>query len=233
MGGPMGAPGRGDGGKRRWITRCVAVLNAGVVVTGVIAADAGAQTRARVRGEVTDAWGNGLEGVLVSGRLVMDSETGRTIEDAEPRETTTNDDGRFNLANLPGGDWVIEFRAEGYAPMGVAMRVQQGDAFFQQPPVEIELVAAPPGSRIRRDTEFGTDDGSLTLGLKADGTFEFRDAEGEGEGTYGIVGLEGALTVRDYDGDDDKFSITEPVVVTFDNELFNALTWDDATLRKK
>ncbi len=47
------------------------------------------------------------------------------------------------------------------------------------------------------------------------------------------MGLDGALTVRDYDGDDDKFSITEPVVVTFVNELFNALTWGEATLETK
>ena len=45
--------------------------------------------------------------------------------------------------------------------------------------------------------------------------------------------LEGALTVRDYDGDDDKFSITEPVVVTFANDLFNSLTWGEATLSEK
>ncbi len=233
MGDATGARGRADGGKRRWITRCVAVLNAGVMVTGVIAADAAAQTRPRVRGEVTDEWGNALEGVRVSGRWVMDADTGLAIEDAEPRETTTNDDGRFNLANLAGGDWVFEFRGEGYVPIGVAMQLAQADAFFAQPPLEIELAAAPPGSRIRNDTEFGTDDGSLTLRLKADGQFEFSDAEGEGEGTYGIVELEGALTVRDYDGDDDKFSITEPVVVTFANELFNSLTWGEATLSEK
>ena len=45
--------------------------------------------------------------------------------------------------------------------------------------------------------------------------------------------LEGHLTVRDYGGNDDKFSITEPVVVTFPNELYNSMTWGDTTLRKK
>ncbi len=42
MGGPMGARGRRDEGKRRWITRCVAVLYAWVMVTGVIVGDAAA-----------------------------------------------------------------------------------------------------------------------------------------------------------------------------------------------
>ena len=203
-----------------WRRRCVTVLMVVVVVTGFIGADAGSQTMARVRGEVTDQWGNALEGVRVIGRR----------GDAEPRETTTTDAGRFNLTNLPSGEYVIEFRAVGYQPTGVEMTIMQRDARF---PLEIELAAFPPGSRIRNDTEFGTEDGTLTLTLKDDGKFEFKDGEGDGEGTYGIVELEGFLTVRDYDGDDDTFSITEPVVVTFANDLLTSLTWGDATLRKK
>ena len=39
--------------------------------------------------------------------------------------------------------------------------------------------------------------------------------------------------VRDYDGDDDKYSISEPVVVTFANDQFTSLTWEGATLRKQ
>ena len=63
---------------------------------------------------------------------------------------------------------------------------------------------------------------------------EFEDAEGEeGEGTYGVVELNALLVVRDYDGDDDKYSISDPVVVTFANDLFTSLTWEGATLRKQ
>ena len=41
------------------------------------------------------------------------------------------------------------------------------------------------------------------------------------------------LTVRDYDGPDDKYAITEPVVVTAPNEGFLSLVWGETTLTKK
>ena len=59
------------------------------------------------------------------------------------------------------------------------------------------------------------------------------DAEGEGQGTYGIVELTAVMVVRDYDGPDDKYSIAEPVVVTFPTDQYLSLTWGDATLPKK
>ena len=213
----------------RWMRRNVTVQMVVMVVTGVIASAAGAQTMGGIRGEVTDEWGNGLADVSISGQLTGDERTAA----GDPREETTNDDGRFNFRNLQFGDWVVEFRADGYQPTAVAVTLDSGDRLIRARPLEIELAAAPPGSRVRDDLEFESEDGALTLALKNDGTFEFEDAEGEGEGTYGIVELEGRLTVRDYDGDDDKFSITEPVVITFPNELYNSLTWGDATLMKQ
>ncbi len=209
----------------RWMTRIVLL---GLVVAGVCAgayvADAEAQTMARVRGEVTDEWGNPIEGAQVIGRR----------EGADPRTTNTNDDGRFNLTNLVSGDYVLEFHAAGYTPTGVAMYLDQRDARQPQRPLEIELVAAPVGSRLRDDAEFESADGRLKLELKGDGKFEFEDADGEeGEGTYGIVELEGRLTVRDYDGDDDKYSLDAPIVITFANNLFRALTWDGVELSRR
>ena len=209
----------------RWMTRIVLL---GLVVAGVGAgayvADAEAQTMARVRGEVTDEWGNPIEGAQVIGRR----------EGADPRTTNTNDDGRFNLTNLVSGDYVLEFHAAGYTPTGVAMYLDQRDARQPQRPLEIELVAAPVGSRLRDDAEFESADGRIKLELKGDGKFEFEDADGEeGEGTYGIVELEGRLTVRDYDGDDDKYSLDAPIVITFANNLFRALTWDGVELSRR
>ena len=209
----------------RWMTRIVLL---GLVVAGVGAgayvADAEAQTMARVRGEVTDEWGNEIEGAQVIGRR----------EGADPRTTNTNDDGRFNLTNLPSGDYVIEVHAAGYTPTGVAIYLDQRDARQPQRPLEFELVAAPPGSRLRDDVEFESADGRIRLELKGDGKFEFEDADGEeGEGTYGIVELEAQLTVRDYDGDDDRYSLDQPIVVTFANNLFRALTWDGVELTQK
>ena len=209
----------------RWMKRIVVL---GLVVMGVGAgayvADAEAQTMARVRGEVTDEWGNPIEGAQVIGRR----------DGADPRTTNTNDDGRFNLTNLVSGDYVLEFHAAGYTPTGVAMYLDQRDARQPQRPLEIELVAAPAGSRLRDDVEFESADGRLKLELKGDGKFEFEDADGEeGEGTYGIVELEGRLTVRDYDGDDDKYSLDAPIVITFANNLFRSLTWDGVELSRR
>ena len=209
----------------RWMKRIVVL---GLVVAGVGAgayvADAEAQTMARVRGEVTDEWGNAIEGAQVIGRR----------EGADPRTTNTNDDGRFNLTNLVSGDYVFEFHAAGYTPTGVAMYLDQRDARQPQRPLEIEMVAAPPGNRLRDDAEFESADGRIKLELKDDGKFEFEDADGEeGEGTYGIVDLEGQLTVRDYDGDDDKYSLDTPIVITFANNLYRALTWDGVELSRR
>ena len=66
-----------------------------------------------------------------------------------------------------------------------------------------------------------------------DGTFDFEDAEGEGEGTYGIVELSAVMIVRDYDGPDDKYTVTQPVVVTFSSGQFDSLAWNGTTLTKK
>ena len=209
----------------RWMARIVVLGLVGAgVIAGAFVANAEAQTMARVRGEVSDEWGNAIEGAQVIGRR----------EGADPRTTDTNDDGRFNLTNLPSGDYVLEFHAAGYTPTGVAMYLDQRDARQPQRPLQIELVASPPGSRLRDDVEFESADGRLKLELKGDGKFEFEDADGEeGEGTYGIVELEAQLTVRDYDGDDDKYSISQPIVLTFDNNLFRGLTWDGVALAQK
>ena len=209
----------------RWMTRIVLLgLVVAGVGTGAYVADAEAQTMARVRGEVTDEWGNAIEGAQVIGRR----------EGSDPRTTNTNDDGRFNLTNLVSGDYVIEFHAAGYTPTGVAMYLDQRDARQPQRPLEIEMVAAPAGNRLRNDVEFESADGRLKLELKGDGKFEFEDAEGEeGEGTYGIVDLEGQLTVRDYDGDDDKYSLDTPIVITFANNLYRSLTWDGVELTQR
>ena len=55
------------------------------------------------------------------------------------------------------------------------------------------------------------------------GSFEFEDTEGAGEGTYGIVELAAVLIVRDYDGPDDKFTVQTPVVVEFSDALFSTV----------
>ena len=63
--------------------------------------------------------------------------------------------------------------------------------------------------------------------------FEFEDANGGGEGTYGIVELSAVMVIRDYDGPGDTYSVNEPVVVMFADDQFTSLTWSDTSLVKK
>ena len=99
--------------------------------------------------------------------------------------------------------------------------------------VDFELSVLVTGSRFREGTEFEAEGGTPKFRFEDDGTFEFEDADGEGEGTYGIVELAAILIVRDYDGPDDKFTIEIPVVVEFGNQLFTSLTYDGVQLPKK
>ena len=99
--------------------------------------------------------------------------------------------------------------------------------------MDLELPVLATGSRFRERTEFEAEDGTPKFRFEEDGTFEFEDADGEGEGTYGIVDLMALLIVRDYDGPDDRFTIKTPVVVEFSDTLFSSLTHDGVQLSKK
>ena len=188
----------------------------GALVVGVLLSVASADLNAqgRLRGEVTDEWGNGLEGVQVI-----------VSNDRSSRETTTDDDGDFFFNGLPGGEFTIEFQAEGYRGARSPITISGLNR-----PFEIELGVLPFGSRFREETRFEAEGGTPRIAFDAEGTFEFEDANGEGKGTYGINALSAVLVVRDYDGPDDAYSITEPVVVTFANGQFTSLTWGGATL---
>ena len=76
-------------------------------------------------------------------------------------------------------------------------------------PVELELEAVPLGGVFRGGQEFEAEGGTPNIAFDGDGRFEFEDSEGEGEGTYGIVDQTAVMIVRDYDGPDDKYSISE------------------------
>ena len=99
--------------------------------------------------------------------------------------------------------------------------------------MNFELSALPTGARFRERTEFEAEGGTPRFRFEEDGTFEFEDVDGEGEGTYGIVELNAILIVRDYDGPDDKFSVDTPVVVEFADQQFSSLTHDGMQLPKK
>ena len=193
---------------------------AAVLLAVFLVGDAWAQSR--VSGTVTDQWGNGLAGVDIVVERRDGGSGGRTA--------ATEDGGDFFMLGLPTGTYDFTFTLDGYQGVRFGTRVvARGNQ-----PIEIELAVNATGVRLRGEQEFEAAGGSLKIKFREDGVFEFEDAEGEeGEGTYGIVDLEAHLVVRDYNGDDDRYSHTEPVVVTFANDQFRSLTWDGATLNKR
>ena len=192
-----------------------------VVAVGLsLAASAGAQ--GRTRGEVTDEWGNGLEGATVTAEPEGAS--------GAPQETTADDNGEFMFVGLPNGRWSFTALMEGYQGLRQITNVSQ---LNNNRPLEFELPVLASGGRFRERTEFEAEGGTPKFRFEEDGSFEFEDADGEGEGNYGTVEQSAILVVRDYDGPDDKFSIAAPLVLQFSDAMFTSVTYDGAELSKK
>ena len=183
-----------------------------------VTVSAGAQTV--TRGQVTDEWDNGLEGVTV---LVEPTDAGAS------QTTTTEEDGQFQFLGLSSSRWSFTATRSGYQGIRQVMTITRSNTR----PVEIELPWLPAGGAFRERTDFEAEGGTPRFRFEDDHEFEFEDADGEGEGTYGIVELNAILIVRDYDGPDDKFSVNTPVVVEFADEQFLRLTHDGVQLPKK
>ena len=199
-------------------------ISAGIVaaafgVAVCVAVDAAAQ--ARVNGNVTDEWGNGLPGV----QITAEREGGGSAVTG-----TTEDDGEFFMIGLSSARYNITFLLDGYQGIRMGAEVRSRD----NSPIELELEVLPSGSRLRGEQEFQADGGTPRITFTEEGFFEFEDAEGEeGMGTYGIVETDALLVVREYDGDDDKYSVAEPVVISFSSDQFTSFDWDGATLTKQ
>ena len=192
------------------------VMAIGVVLS--VAVSAAAQTV--TRGQVTDEWDNGLEGVTV---LAEPTDAGA------PQTTTTDEDGRFQFLGLSSARWSITATLNGYQGLRQVVPIRRGNS----QPVDFELPWLPTGGVFRDRTDFEAEGGIPKFRFEEDHSFEFEDADGEGEGTYGIVDLNAILIVRDYDGPDDKFSVNTPVVVEFANDQFLSLTHDGVQVPKK
>ncbi len=200
---------------------------AAATMVALVANDASAQ--ARIGGQVTDEWDNPLEGVTVTAE--------RDEEGGASRTATTDSDGRFQVtlplsrAEIGNGEarHLFTFTLDGYQ----GIRTPANVSLSNNRPIDIELEVVSTGGRLRGDSEFEAEGGTPRIKFGEDGRFEFKDADGEGEGTYGIVELSAVLVVRDYNGSDETYSLKEPVVVTFANDQFASLTWGDATLTKR
>ncbi len=170
----------------------------------------------RVRGQVTDEYDNPIPGATIVGEASGAAST-----------TTTDDNGRFQFLGLSG---VYTFTATAPAYVGIRTTATIRRLGVNRP-INFELPVAASGGRFR--STFVSDPPGTTISFDEDGTFEFEDAEGEGEGTYGIQGTNAELVVRRYDGPEDKFSIAEPITIQFADDQFTSFMMGDQKLVKQ
>ncbi len=204
---------------RRPLLRTVVAAVAFGIVLG---AAARSEAQGRKRGQVTDEWGNALEGVTV---LAEPAGAPGTAQNA-----TTDDSGNFSFIGLGSGDWAFTVLLDGYQGLQQVANVRQTG---QTRPLSFEMPVLASGGRFRERTEFRAEGGTPRFRFEEDGQFEFEDEQGEGEGTYGIVDLSAVLIVREYDGPDDKFGLQTPVVVEFPSNQFNSMTYNGVQLAKR
>ena len=206
--------------------RTLAAALATTVLATLVVQDVSAQT-VRFGGTVTDTWGNPLEGVAVEAK--------RQDGGGSTQSAVTDDDGEFQMIGLRSTTYEFTYRLDGYVGTRqireIRSQVSLGGA--RRRPAPSELEARGTGQYLRNEADFAAEGGTPSLTLKPDGMFEFVDAEGEGEGSYSIQELSAILIVRDYDGPDDKYTISEPVVVTALTNQFLSFAWGETTLNKQ
>ena len=200
---------------------------AAVALAALVAPHAHAQM-VRAEGRLVDAWGNALEGVQVEARQADGG--GSTFS------AVTDEDGEYLILGLETTAYEFTYTLAGY--QGVRqlreMRTQRGaPGRLGRREEPIELAVLPLGQVLNDEFEYEDESGAFSLTLTPDGMFEFEDADGEGEGTYYVQDLDAILTVRDYDGPDDKYTIREPLTLTAQTNQFLTLAWGETTLNTK
>lgn len=206
--------------------RTLAAAVVTMVCAVLVVSDASAQM-VQARGTITDTWGNPLEGVQVDAR--------REDGGGSSFSTVTDEDGEYLMVGLETTTYEFTYSLAGY--QGVRqlreLRTQTAPGRMRRRSAPIELAVLAVGQVLQEEFAFEAEGGTPSLTLKSDGMFEFEDAEGEGEGNYSIQDLSVILTVRDYDGPDDTYTITAPVVVSAPTNQFQSLVWGETTLTKK
>ena len=206
--------------------RTLAAAVVTMVCAVLVVSDASAQM-VQARGTITDTWGNPLEGVQVDAR--------REDGGGSSFSTVTDEDGEYLMVGLETTTYEFTYSLAGY--QGVRqlreLRTQTAPGRMRRRSAPIELAVLAVGQVLQEEFAFEAEGGTPSLTLKSDGMFEFEDAEGEGEGNYSIQDLSVILTVRDYDGPDDTYTITTPVVVSAPTNQFQSLVWGETTLTKK
>lgn len=197
-------------------------LRACVVGSGVAALSlmlvAPSLAQGRVRGQVTDEYDNPIPGATIV------AEGSRSASNS-----TTDNNGRFVFLGL-SGETTFTVTAPGYVSIFTTRNVRR---LGENRPLDFELPVAASGQRFRSETTYVSDPPGTTISFDEDGSFEFEDAEGDGEGTYSMQGVNGELVVREYDGPDDKFSIAEPITIQFADDQLTSFMMGDQKLVKQ
>ena len=208
------------------------------VAVGVVAlvslATSQAYAQGIIRGKVRDQWKNPISNVTVTASPSTRTDFGGLRgdgSDQKPREFITDNNGEFFTRGLrPGSYWVFECEAEGYE---TTSREELVPRSFEPLDVDFILAAAPPGERFGGTRIYEAEGGTPTFSFQEDGIFSFKDVDGEGAGTYGIVERTVILVVRTYDGPDDKHQLAVPIEVPFYSSVFPSFTWGEAKLSVK
>ena len=143
---------------------------------------------------------------------------------------TTSDNGQYRIIGLDSSVYIVKFTAPGYVGVETTADVS---TFRENRPINVSLPVAATGGRFRSETTFASDPAGTMVKFDERGNFEFEDPDGEGDGTYGIQGTSAVMVVRNYDGPDDKFSITEPIKLDFASDQFTSGTMGDVMLTKQ
>lgn len=220
-----------------------AILAVGVAAF-LMAAAWPAAAQGVMRGKVTDEWNNPIPNVRVtavpSTRIEFGGLRGDDA-DQEAREWITDQNGEFFERGFrPGSIWNFEYHADGYVSGGREELIPRG---FDPYDIRYVLQVDPSANRFRGTRIYESKEGMPIFTFAEDGTFSFKEAAGEGHGTYGIVDRtvtvdcttridrKVILVIRDYDGPDDKYNLAIPIDVPFYSSTFPSFIWDDVQLR--
>ena len=174
----------------------------------------------QARGLVQDEYGNPIKGATVAADLG---------DDRAPLSATSGDNGDFLFTLQDSPTFTFTERVAGYQ----GARIRAAGLLGIPRPMVFELPALPMGLPLPSRTAFVSDPAGTIITFEDDGTFSFEDVDGEGTGTYGRQELTAALVVREYDGPNNKFSISEPLTAEFADQNFTSFMLGDQKLVKQ
>lgn len=220
------------------------VILAGGMTVFLMAAAWPAAAQGVMRGKVIDEWNNPIPNVRVtavpSNRIEFGGLRGDD-SDQQPREWITDQNGEFFERGFrPGSIWDFQYHADGYVNGGREELIPRS---FDPYDIRYVLTVDPSADRFRGTRIYEGEEGMPVFTFAEDGTFSFKEAAGEGHGTYAIVDRTVTvdctpridrrviLVIRSYDGPGDNYNLAVPIDVPFYSSTFPSFTWNDVRVR--